>query len=72
VKSTIERLMAKLQERSWVYQGSPRRLDVIKMCDDCRVAFVLEEKFEPHAVQEQDQPPQNRNGLISLAKGKRS
>lgn len=72
VKSTIERLTAKLQERSWVYQGSPRRLDVIKMCDDCRVAFVLEEKFEPHAVQEQDQPPQNRNGLISLAKGKRS
>ncbi|MEA3072524.1 MAG: hypothetical protein QOD29_3970 [Alphaproteobacteria bacterium] len=72
VKSTIERLTAKLQERSWVYQGSPRRLEVIKMCDDCRVAFVLEEKFEPHAVQEQDQPLQKRIGLISLAKGKRS
>ena len=72
VKSTIERLTAKLQDRSWVYNGSPRRLDAIKMCDDCRVAFVWEENFDPHAVQEQDQPRQNRIGLISSAKGKRS
>jgi ferredoxin len=72
VKSTIERLTAKLQDRSWVYQGSPRRLDVIKMCDDCRVAFVFEEKFDPHAVQEQDQPRQNRIGAISLTKGERN
>ena len=72
VKSTIERLTAKLQDRSWVYKGSSRRLEVIKMCDDCRVAFVLEEKFEPHAVQEQDQTRQNRTCLISLAKGERS
>ena len=51
VKSTIERLTAKLQNQSWVYKGSPRRLDVIKMCDDCRAAFVWEEKFDPHAAQ---------------------
>jgi ferredoxin len=51
VKSTIERLTAKLQNQSWMYKGSPRRLDVIKMCDDCRVAFVWEEKFNPHARQ---------------------
>jgi ferredoxin len=72
VKSTIERLTAKLQERSWVYQGSPRRLDAIKMCDDCRVAFVWEENFDPHAAQGHDQPRQNRIGLISSAKGERS
>jgi ferredoxin len=51
VKSTIERLTAKLQNQSWVYKGSPRRIDVIKMCDDCRAAFVWEEKFDPHAAQ---------------------
>jgi len=72
VKSTIERLTAKLQDGSWVYKGSSRRLEVIKMCDDCRVAFMCEENFDPHAVQEQDQPRQNRIGLISLAKGERS
>jgi hypothetical protein len=64
-------LIAKLEERSWVYQGSPRRLDVIKMCDDCRVAFAWEENFDPHAAQEQDQPRQNRIGRISVAKGER-
>jgi ferredoxin len=69
VKSTIERLTAKLQNQSWMYKGSPQRLDVIKMCDDCRVAFVWEEKFEPHAEQAQAQPRQNHMGLISLAKG---
>ena len=51
VKSTIERLTAKLQNQSWVYKGSSRRLDVIKMCGDCRAAFVWEEKFDPHAAQ---------------------
>jgi hypothetical protein len=39
------------------------------MCNDCRVAFVWEEKFEPHAEQAQAQPRQNHMGLISLAKG---
>ncbi|HUO00769.1 MAG TPA: 4Fe-4S binding protein [Bradyrhizobium sp.] len=51
VKSTIERLTAKLQEQSWMYKASPGRLDLIKMCSDCRVAFVWEEKFDPHAAQ---------------------
>jgi ferredoxin len=72
VKSTIERLTAKLQNQGWMYKGSPRRLDVIKMCDDCRVAFVWEEKFEPHAEQAQAQPRQNHIGLVSLAKGEPS
>jgi ferredoxin len=58
VKSTIERLTAKLQNQSWMYKGSPRRLDVIKMCDDCRAAFVWEEKFNPHARQGQSHSPQ--------------
>jgi ferredoxin len=72
VKSTIERLTAKLQERSWVYQSSPRRLELIKMCDDCRVAFVWEEKFDPHSAQEQDQPAQKRIRPASSGKGERS
>ena len=60
VKSTIERLTAKLQARSWVYKGSPQRLDLIKMCDDCRVAFVWEDKLDPHAVTGPVRSRQNR------------
>jgi ferredoxin len=47
VKSTIERVVAKLEGKHWMYKDS-KRLDVIKMCDDCRVAFVSEEGFDPY------------------------
>ena len=33
-----------------MYKGPPSRLDAIKMCEDCRVAFVLEEPFDPHGA----------------------
>ncbi|HMJ43479.1 MAG TPA: 4Fe-4S binding protein, partial [Pseudolabrys sp.] len=39
VKSTIERVSAKLEGKHWMFKGSARRPDVIKMCEDCRVAF---------------------------------
>jgi ferredoxin len=48
VKSTIERVIAKLQDKHWMYQGSASRLDVIKMCEECRVAVVTEERFDPY------------------------
>jgi ferredoxin len=51
VKSTIERVVAKLEGKHWMYRSSSRRLDVIKMCDDCRVAVAAEESFDPYAVQ---------------------
>lgn len=48
VKSTIERVAAKLAGKHWMYKGTPSRLDVIKMCDDCRVAVVTEQDFDPY------------------------
>jgi ferredoxin len=53
VKSTIERVVAQLEGKHWMYAGPSRRLDVIKMCDDCRVAVAAEEGFDPHAVPRQ-------------------
>jgi ferredoxin len=53
VKSTIDRVVAKLEGQHWMYTGSSRRLDAIKMCDDCRVAFVSEEGFDPYGAQRQ-------------------
>ncbi len=37
VKSSIERVAAKLEGKHWMYKNSAKRLDVIKMCADCRV-----------------------------------
>jgi ferredoxin len=50
VKSTIERVAAKLEGRHWMFQGSGSRLDVIKMCEDCRVAVVTEEGIDPYGA----------------------
>jgi ferredoxin len=49
VKSTIERVAAKLEGKHWMFKGSARRLDVIKMCEDCRVFAVAEADFDPYA-----------------------
>jgi ferredoxin len=48
VKSTIERVSAKLEGKHWMFKGSARRPDVIKMCEDCRVAFMAGEDFDPY------------------------
>jgi ferredoxin len=52
VKSTIDRVVAKLEGKHWMYTGS-RRIDVIKMCDDCRVAAAAEESFDPYGAPHQ-------------------
>ena len=49
VKSTIERVAAKLEGKHWMYKDSKARLDVIKMCDDCRVTVMTESGFDPLA-----------------------
>jgi ferredoxin len=56
VKSTIERVVAKLEGKHWMYQNSPSRLDVIKMCEDCRVAVVTEEGFDPYGAPARPKP----------------
>ena len=50
-KSTIERVVAALEEKHWMFTGAnARRIDVVKMCEDCRVEAVVNESFDPHAV----------------------
>jgi len=50
VKSTIEHVLAKLADKHWMFKDTPERLDLIKMCEDCRVAFVSEKDFDPYAA----------------------
>ena len=56
VKSTIERVTAKLEGKHWMFKDSAKRLDMIKMCDDCRVIAVSEEGFDPYGVPERPAP----------------
>jgi ferredoxin len=50
-KSSIDRVLAKLGEKHWMFQGAnAKRLDVVKMCADCRVEAVVNESFDPHAA----------------------
>jgi ferredoxin len=50
VKSTVERVLAKLEGKHWMYKGSAPRLDVIKMCEECRVAVMTETDFDPYGA----------------------
>jgi ferredoxin len=50
VKSSIERVAAKLEGKHWMYQNSAKRLDVIKMCADCRVTAMTEQDFDPYGA----------------------
>ena len=50
VKSTIERVVAMLEHSHWMYNGSSGRLDLIRMCADCRVAQVSREGFDPYGL----------------------
>ena len=50
VKSTIERIAAKLEGRHWMFENAPQRLDLIKMCEDCRVIAVTSDGLDPHAA----------------------
>ena len=50
VKSTIERVTAKLEGRHWMFQNASKRIDVLKMCEDCRVIAMSEESFDPYGA----------------------
>lgn len=50
VKSSVERVVASLEGKHWMFKDSKKRLDVIKMCADCRVNVMMEDNFDPFAA----------------------
>lgn len=50
VKSTVDRVVAKLEGQHWMFKNSKERLDVIRMCADCRVSAMAKENFDPFAA----------------------
>jgi ferredoxin len=48
-RSSVERIVAKLSEKHWMFSGAnAKRIDVVRMCEDCRVEAVMNESFDPH------------------------
>ena len=51
VKSTIDKVTAKLKDRHWMFSGENQaRLDLIQKCDTCRVEAMTNAKFDPYAA----------------------
>ena len=50
-RSTIERVVAKLEDKHWMFSGAGRsRVELIKMCDDCRVVVATEQSLDPYGA----------------------
>lgn len=56
-RSSVERVVAKLSDSHWMFQGPAgrERVRVLMMCEDCRVEVAVNESFDPHAA-----PPRPR------------
>jgi ferredoxin len=55
-KSTIERVAAKLAGKHWMFSGPNSRLEVLKMCEDCRVIAVTEDALDPYGAPPRPRP----------------
>ena len=49
-KSTIERVTAKLAGKHWMFAGDVSRIEVLNMCEDCRVVAATEASFDPYGA----------------------
>ncbi|MBM3607587.1 MAG: 4Fe-4S dicluster domain-containing protein [Alphaproteobacteria bacterium] len=50
-RASVERVVTKLQEKHWMFSGANQgRIDLIRMCEDCRTETVINEGFDPHAA----------------------
>jgi len=64
VKSTIDRIAAKLEGRHWMYPTGDKRLDSIRMCADCRVIAMSEQQFDPFERVPERAPPRTTEDYL--------
>jgi ferredoxin len=64
VKSTIEKIAAKLEGRHWMYPAGDERLDVVRMCADCRVIVMSEQQFDPFKGVSERAPPRTTDDYV--------
>lgn len=64
VKSSVDRVVAKLEGRHWMFKNSAKRLDVVRMCADCRVIAMSEDKFDPFTGVPERAPPRTTDDYL--------
>lgn len=64
IKSTIEKIAAKLEGQHWMYPTGDKRLDVVRMCADCRVIAMSEQQFDPFASVVERAPPRTTDDYV--------
>lgn len=70
VKSTIDKIAAKLEGRHWMYPTGDNRLDVVRMCADCRVIAMNEQEFDPFKGVPERAPPRTTEDYLRLRESK--
>lgn len=56
-KSTIDRIVAKLEGTHWMFSGdNAARINVVRMCDTCRIEAVTNEGFDPYEASSRPAP----------------
>lgn len=70
VKSTIDKVAAKLEGRHWMFPAGNKRLDTVRMCADCRVITLSEQQFDPFAGVSERTPPRTTDDDLRERDGK--
>jgi hypothetical protein len=42
--------VAKLESKHWMFKDASERLNMLRMCDDCRVVAVTNQGFDPYGM----------------------
>jgi ferredoxin len=69
VKSTVDKIAAKLEGRHWMYPAGDKRLDVVRMCADCRVISMSEQHFDPLEGIPARTPPRTTDDYLHRREG---
>ncbi|MGZ3327846.1 MAG: 4Fe-4S binding protein [Xanthobacteraceae bacterium] len=70
VKSTIDKIAAKLEGRHWMFPAGNKRLDTVRMCANCRVITMNEQQFDPFAGVSERTPPRTTEDYLRERDGK--
>jgi ferredoxin len=70
-KSSLEKVRAKLAGRHWMFQGeNAKRLDLLMLCETCRVTRVVEDGVDPYAARPRPRPRTTEDYLRERDAGK--
>jgi len=70
VKSTIDKVAAKLEGQHWMYPAGDKRLDAVRMCADCRVITMSEQQFDPFKDMPARPPPRTTDDYLRQRENK--